>query len=381
MRIEPVRRTLWRFLDALERSLPSNRDLEAELRELAPDVLVLVPHLMPGGRHSEYVKAARAIEVPTCMCIASWDNLSSKQQLREAPDRLVVWNRIQHDEAVRLHGIDPARIVITGAPSFDQWFEHRPRPREEFAARVGLAPDRPYLLFVAGALFPAELTEAEYVRDVWIPQLREDPRFRDVQLLIRPHPRRLDQWRAVSFDALPDVAVWPREEASMPVDTETRDDFFDSIHHSAAVVGLNTTAMIEAAIVGRSVHTLLAPEFADSQTGTSHFDYLLSVGGGLLRVARSLEEHRDQLVDTIAGGDGEAGKRRRRFLEEFVRPRGLDLPALPLVVDAIESTARLGPTRPERGPLRVVPLRLALIAGLESARAVARAARRLRRSG
>jgi hypothetical protein len=359
MRSPRARGILARAVEVIDRSTPVSRELARELAGLDADVLVLAPHLLPGGRHSEYVRAARAVGVPTCRYIASWDNLSSKQQLREAPDRLVVWNRVQHDEAVRLHGIDPARIVITGAPSFDQWFEHRPRPREEFAARVGLAPDRPYLLFVAGALFPAELTEAEYVRDVWIPQLREDPRFRDVQLLIRPHPRRLDQWRAVSFDALPDVAVWPREEASMPVDTETRDDFFDSIHHSAAVVGINTTAMIEAAVVGRSVHTVFDPTFAGSQRGAFHFDYLLEVGGGAVRAAESYERHRDDLAAAIAGDDVDAG-RRQAFVQEFVRPHGLENAALPRVVAAIEEVAAAGPQPAPRPPAHLAPLRLAL---------------------
>ena len=146
MRIEAVRRTFWLLLDALERSLPSNRDLEAELRELAPDVLVLVPHLMPGGRHSEYVKAARATGIPTCMCIASWDNLSSKQQLRDVPDRVVVWNRFQRDEAVRLHGMPDEpnrrhrravlRPVVRPGPGWARGVLRPRRPRSEPSLRA-----------------------------------------------------------------------------------------------------------------------------------------------------------------------------------------------------------------------------------------------------
>ena len=42
-----------------------------------------------------------------------------------------------------------------------------------------------------------------------------------------------------------------------PIDPDNRADFFDSIYHSAAVVGINTSAMIEAAIIGRPVFSML----------------------------------------------------------------------------------------------------------------------------
>ncbi len=374
LRGQRARRILGRTVEAIDGSAPVSRELARELAGLSGDVLVLAPHLLPGGRHSEYVRAARAVGLPTCMCIASWDNLTSKQRLRVAPDRLVVWNGIQQDEAMRLHGIDPARIVITGAPSFDQWFERRPSPREEFCARVGLAAERPYLLFVGGALFPGTMTEAEYVRDLWIPRLREDARFDGVQLLIRPHPRRLEQWRDVALDELDGVAVWPREEASMPVDEETRADFFDSMHHSAAVVGINTTAMIEAAVVGRSVHTVLDPAFAGSQRGAFHFDYLLDVAGGVVQAAESYADHRDDLAAALAG-DEEASRRRESFLREFVRPHGLESSALPRVVAAIEEVAAAGPSPAAVPPARLAPLRL-FLRGFVATAGVARRVKR-----
>ena len=51
---------------------------------------------------------------------------------------------------------------------------------------------------------------------------------------------------------------------SNPIDPESRDDYFDSVYHAAAVVGLNTSALIELAIVDRPVYTVLLPEFHDN---------------------------------------------------------------------------------------------------------------------
>jgi hypothetical protein len=342
--------------------VPSSKLLEQELRQHAPDVLVVSPHLMPGALHSEYIKSARAVGIPTCVCIASWDNLSSKQLLREIPDRVVVWNETQRDEAEEIHGVPRDRIVITGAQCFDLWFDWQPRPRAEFARRVGLDPDRPYVLYLGGSLFPGELTEAEYVRDRWLPALRRTPGLADFGVLVRPHPSRMPEWSSSGLEQVEGVAMWPRGGDEMPVDQLARADYFDSIHWSDAVVGLNTSAMIEAAIVGRSVLTFLVPEFAQSQAGTFHFDYLLTVGGGLPRFARSLDEHLEQLRATVAGDDAEAAERNRRFIEAFVRPHGLGRAATPLLADAIEGLAADVSAEPRRATeWRLLPVRATLV--------------------
>ncbi|HSS73946.1 MAG TPA: hypothetical protein VLK53_10280, partial [Gaiellaceae bacterium] len=114
-------------------------------------------------------------------------------------------------------------------------------------------------------------------------------------------------------------------------------DFYDSIAHGAAVVGINTTAMIEAAIVGKPVLTILEPKFA--QEGTLHFHHLLEENGGFLHTGSSLEEHLGRLARVLDEGE-EGAERRRRFVEAFVRPRGLDKPATPIFADEVEELAR-----------------------------------------
>jgi hypothetical protein len=357
VRGERVRRALLRVLLVLEHAVPSSALLEQELASHRPDMLVLSPHLMPGARHSEYTKSAKALGLPTCVCIASWDNLSSKQLLREIPDAVVVWNEIQKREAIEIHGVPAERVVVTGAQSFDLWFAWQPRSREAFAARVGLDAAKPYVLYLGGSLFPGALTEAEWVRDRWLPALRAHPQLGDVGVLVRPHPSRMPEWEAVPLDG---VAIWPLGGNEMPVDEAARADFYDSIHHSEAVVGLNTSAMIETAIIGRPVLTIVVPEFHESQFGTFHFDYLLTVAGGLPLLAHSLEEHLGQLAGTLAGDEQGAAGRNRRFVEEFVRPHGLDEPATPLVVAAIEQVAAGGRGAHVKHDWRVFPVRALL---------------------
>jgi hypothetical protein len=333
--------TISSLFTRLDRSTPTSRRTVRFLVRQRPDVLVLVPVLMPGSTDSAYIRAARVARVPSILCVPSWDNLSSKQKIRVVPDATAVWNDTQRREAVDLHEIPEDRVVVTGAQCFDHWFGWAARPRNEFAARAGFDPADPYILYVGGAIFPSSITEPQFARR-WIEDLRasDDELIRGISILVRPHPKRVDDWRAVSFSDLGRVVVWPREGKRMPTETEARADYHDSIWHSSVVVGVNSSAMIESAIIGRPVLTVLVPEFHGSQLGTLHFRYILDLGGGFVRTARSLEEHRAQL-SAVLSGDSDGGLAdARRFVQSFVRPNGLDAAATPIFADALERVAR-----------------------------------------
>jgi hypothetical protein len=344
----PMLRIWAKLLDACDRAIPLSRRVEKLVRMEAPDVVLVTPHLMPSSTDAHYARSAAKVGVPTAVCIASWDNLSSKQLLRVVPDLLTVWNDMQRDEAVALHRVPEERVVVTGAQCFDHWFGWPPRSREEFCTRVGLDPEKPYVLYVGGVLFPSTIVEAEYCQR-WIRAVRSspEPALREASILIRPHPKKVEEWRRFDFGEFEDVVIWP-ENVQMPVEPATRADYFDSIYHSAVVVGVNTTAMIEGGIIGRAVHTILVPEFANSQGGVLHFRYLREIGGGLVQVSRDLDEHVERLAEVLAGRDTEGEEAARRFTEIFVRPQGVQVPATPVFVDAVEELVRRGPY--ERAP-------------------------------
>src|SRR6185437_8975293 len=126
-----------------------------------------------------------------------------------------------------------------------------------------------------------------------------------------------------------------------------------------AVVGVNTTAMIEAAIVGKTVHSVLADEFRDTQGGTLHFRYLLAENGGFLRVAHSMEEHARQVVETLDTPDvGHAAC--TRFVARFIRPQGIEVPSTPRLVSALEQLGARGRQTPTTMPVSLLPLRALL---------------------
>jgi hypothetical protein len=258
---------------------------------------------------------------------------------------VLVWNEVQRTEAIEMHGVPAGRVVVTGAQCYDQWWSRRPgRSREAFCERVGLRADTPFILYVCSSLFRDTADEPSFVLD-WIHAVRSstDPRLKDVGILIRPHPARLKEWQQSDVSAYRNLAFW----GSHPVDAEAKDDYFDSMYYSAAVVGLNTSAFLEASVVGKPVHTVLLPEISTTnQEGTIHFQYLLTVNGGLLRAARSLDEHMALLAESV-GSDGRRDEKASRFAEAFVRPFGVDTPATPHFVAAIERVVEAPAPAPE----------------------------------
>jgi hypothetical protein len=351
------RRLLAAVLRTAERALPTDPDVAAYIRSFPADVILVTPMLTLGSEQVDVLRIARRQGLPTALCVGSWDHLSSKALVRELPDRVFVWNDTQKLEAVRLHRVPPDRVIVTGAQCFDQWFDRQPAlNRDAFCRKVGLDPRRPFVLYVCSALFERSPSEAEYVVR-WIGALRSsaDPELAQAGILVRPHPKREFEWDDVDLGGLANVSLWP-PRAVAPFDAETKADYFDSLFHSAATVGLNTSALIEAGIAGRAVHTILLPEFYGSQEGTLHFRYLLE--GGLLRVARDLPSHVEQLSASLRENAG-AVNHNQAFIEKFVRPRGLAVRATPVFADAVEALAS-EPIAPARDPVWVPALRFGL---------------------
>jgi hypothetical protein len=345
-----------RALQGMERCIEPPPRALAWLRDERPDVLMITPMIGFGSYQADLVRAAKRLGIPVCFPVRSWDNLTNKGLLREAPDQVLVWNDLQKREAVELHGVRPESVVVTGAPAYDHWFDWRPsRAREELCAAAGLDPANPIVLYVGSSEFVAP-GEPAFVRR-WVAAVRaRGGSLARAGLLVRPHPLAASGFRDLRIDD-PQVAIWPAH-GEFPLAGDARQNYFDSIYHSAAVVGINTSAQIEAAIVGRPVYTILAPEYADTQQGTLHFRYLADDEFGHLHAAAGLEEHAAQLERAL---DGEVpGDLNERFLRRFVRPFGLDVPATGLAVDAIERLGADGPSAGERGPAVGPLVRLAL---------------------
>jgi FkbM family methyltransferase len=331
-----------------EGALPTDPVYDEFLAQQNPDVLLVSPLVHFGSAQVDLVASARGRGLPVGMLLFSWDNLSTKGRLHVAPDWMFVWNEQQRREAQALHGFPPDRVVVVGAPRFDSFFEMRAViSRDDFHHPLGLDPRRPTVLYVCSSAFVSD-GELAFVRR-WLARLRADdnPSLREANVIIRPHPdiQLLDDPAAeeeTRWPTLPSVKAYvarPLEDPRAIVlrTADRRHGLFECIYHSAAVVGLNTTAELEAAIVGRPVFTVLAgAQDASGQAGTLHFRYLLQEQGGFVRVGGTLDEHAAQLAGELEAPSD--SRPLRDFAQAFLRPLGWDVPVAPALAEAIERT-------------------------------------------
>jgi hypothetical protein len=328
---------------ALERRVPSDRGVEQALAALGPDAVVVTPLLGRSNRNrrqTDTVKSARALGIPVGFGVASWDHLTTKGVVKALPDATFVWNELQRRDAVELHRLPAGSVHVTGAQLFDRWFDTTPSTTGS-AFRAGLRlPEGPYVLYVGSSpnIAPPE-REIAFVRR-WIETLRVDTDLRGVGVVVRPHPYSVEAWAQV--DLGPDTAVSPRTPPELPMTEADEALYFNSIHHAAAVVGINTSAMVESFVLRTPVLTIRTEDFRASQEGTLHFGELRTAAGGALQTASSLGEHVSQLRSTIADPARFAAGI-AEFLRVFVRPLGLDRPATPILADAIEALASRRP--------------------------------------
>ncbi len=363
----PVVNLALRLLGAAETAIPSDTAREAYIKKLAPDVVLVTPLVTVAASETDTLKSALALGLPTALCVGSWDHLTTKGLIRVKPDRVIVWNETQLREATDFHGIPKEHVIITGAQLFDQWFERKPSVgAKDFKVRLGLRRNISYVMFCGStsSISPPE-AEMQFVRR-WLTALRgsDNPALRGLGVLIRPHPYNAEHWSQVDLSEFGEVAVWQHrgvatsnsEDKALHFQEEGRAGYFDSFYYSTAVLGVNSSSLIEAAIVGRPVMTVLADEFKGTQLGTLHFRYLLPENGGFLRVAHTIDEHLAQLAHIL--DEGNDAPECRAFVAKFVRPRGLDVSATQRVVEALEALPALVGVKPAvQQPFWVGPLR------------------------
>ena len=336
-----LRKTAGSLVRLMERAWPIESSALDFLKQVNPDVLLVSPLIDLTYKQQEYLKAARLAGIPSALLVASWDNLTNKGLIQIEPDAVLLWNEFQKDEAVRLHGIDPSKVIVTGAQLYDQWFDKQPSTTfDEYCQMVGLASGRPLISYMCSSTFIAR-EEIAFVHE-WIAAIRShhDEKISTANILIRPYPGNPGTWSGFDVSQQENVVVWPPEGAH-PINDRSKTDYFDCLYHSAAVVGVNTSAFLEAGILMRPVLTVRDPRFFETQDGTLHFHYLLM--DGFLASNDSLSTHVDALA-ALLNGDTAYRERNQRFISKFVRPFGSDISSTSRAVSAILQLKGASPT-------------------------------------
>ncbi len=304
---------------AAEVMTPPDPGIIKLLKGKRPDLVIICPMNLRYSEETDYAKAARKLGIPVAVVTISWDNLSTKGLFHVVPDKLFVWNEYQRQDAVDIQGIPNHRISVSGSPFFDKWFERAggQLPRAEFCSAIGFDPDRPILLYLGSSKNIAK-NEAWFVQTVHDRLKRSsDPRLNRFQILVRPHPANAEIYKVINET---DVRVWP-EGGALP---ETRQDFADmrnSFFHAKAVLGINTSGMIDAVLADLPTFSVRLSRYAQTQSNSKHFKYLEQADA--LYLCDDIDQFWTDLANVSGGHDPKAAQR-REFARLFARPQGLE---------------------------------------------------------
>ncbi len=285
------------------------------------------------------MKSAQALGIPVGFPVFSWDNLTTKGIIHVAPgsglrlerrseargDRVLRHPSGQHRHhrgaAIRfLHRVDSRRSTAAATARGSRESIRR-RPSSPISARRSSSPATRWHSWKR-----------------WIEELRSDPRLaaRATSSFARIRGRSVSGARLMSPGTV-------ASRSSMSRMLNADQSLYDALHHSAAVVGLNTSAQIEA---GDPRQARADPARARVRAGAAgHAALPLSACAsrvGSSRSRRDLDEHRNHLARRRWPVHYDVNEI-RRAVERFIRPDGWHRPATPILAEAI---VRLAPERP-----------------------------------
>ena len=317
----------------VERVAPADPGIVTALRTLGPDCVVASPTNMRYSEEVEYIKAARAVGIPCVIPVLSWDNLTTKGLLHVRPDLLLAWHAGHAKDARDYHGIQAENVVVAGSPFFDKWFDATTiRARSETCVRMGLDPDRPYVLYLGSSTNIARDESSLVLEAVTALRASADRQTRATQVVFRSHPANLN---AVPRLVRAGVAVWPREQG-LPDTAERLRDFRDALHHAVAAVGINTTGMVDALVFDIPTIALVANAYRRTQRDTTHFQRMVASKG--IAVTPTMTRF-EITVGKLLSGDDRRRKARAVYRGLFARPRGLGAQAGEAMAVSIEGAA------------------------------------------
>lgn len=317
--------------------IPVYRPILDHLRELDPDITVVSPinwASRPGdfAGEVEYARASQSLGIPAVVPVLSWDNLTARGLYYVTPDMTLAWNDCHVEEATTIHGIPLEKIVVTGSPLFDKWFnaEDLGESRGDFCKRVGLHPERPIVVYLgsSGNIAPDETWLIHKL--ISAVANHKNPDINTLQFIIRPHPANADHYGNVNWGNA--TVLWPRK-AALPDSKDAVRTFYNTLLHSIGTVGINTTGMIDAVVADKPSATIFVDRYKKSQVEAPHFQHLF--GSGALERVHNGEEF-TEFVERILQGRDNAQEQRRKFVTTFVRSRGLCRSAGSVAAMAIE---------------------------------------------
>ena len=275
---------------------------------------VLMPHLF-GEYDLRVLSEAKRLHLLTVGMISNWDHFD-KYYLPLRPDILLAQSEQILEFAIRYQSYRAEQIRLVGYPQIDFVLSASEKmPRETLLDKLGFPANSRYILYISGSAYCPDEPDIIAELLLWIDRGLLGP---DVYLVIRPYlagrgaDRAFDAAKYERFSHHPRVRFY---QSSFWDNLEDGELFFSIMRHSGAVIGIYTTALLEAAALGRPLLITMFDGHARRPFGRSvrrfalreHFKQVLE--SGAVRMVNNFSELLSALKEYLQNPDLDSEKR------------------------------------------------------------------------
>ena len=302
------------LLRCIERAFPTVTQIDQWLLKIKPDVVLISPMNLRFSGEVDIVKSLLKLNIPYSVLTLTWDNLSSKGIFQFKPENLLVWNKAQLEDSVVLHGILKSNVKIVGSPFFDKWRLDKITAKQlaDHKKKLKIRSGQKVITYVGSS---ANIIKNE---TQIINSLRheldnsENLELRNARLIVRFHPAN---WAQAADLQTTSITIYPKT-GTLPSTHDEVLDFGLSILASDFIVGVNTSAMLDAVILDRPVISLLVKKSMLKQAKSRHFQVMVSTGA--VDVCKNVKEIVKQFALTLRNDKNKVS--RKLFVKTYIWP-------------------------------------------------------------
>jgi len=304
------------FLRALEAFNSRSTPLVDYIYDVRPTCVFASPANMRFCDLVDILIVCRQLSIPLIYLTLSWDNLTTKGLYHVRPDRLLVWNKTQFNEAVHIHKLAPHSISIIGSPFFDKWFSTVDRP----IVNDSLNLDK-YILYLGSSKNIAK-DESYLVEELSVALSSSvHSSTRSIKIYVRPHPANKLPFARLKNNPMIHVL----NNTNLPSLDDDKNYFYSLVRGSTMAIAINTSAIIDVTILGGYCGVMLLKEYAPTQAEALHFRYIadsksVALFTSVYDVADFLDNNPSRLNTLVCNY-------RSKFIRDFIRPFGIEISA------------------------------------------------------
>ena len=244
-------------INCLLERLSFNYDLKDSLFKKNYDAIIITSLLLdPTLSQNEIIKISHVLKIPCIYLVRSWDNLTNKSSMNIFPDHIFLWNESQVDEMKKIQKNSDSKCHIIGAHLYEYLLYNQ--TNNEIKDLENLDKHKKIITYLGSS---SQIVEDELEFFYKFLQNINPNILKDYQIIYRSHPlgigkspidqikhkvEKIKNYNVKFIPELDNINNFHNKILDKKLYTET-------IKKSDLLIGINTSAMIEANFFNKKV--------------------------------------------------------------------------------------------------------------------------------